>query len=106
MKDYRLSEIKKACLQQPESCDDCKCESFCHCTIGKGLVPGQWDNIDPRDMIELPCKISIANDKWQVIHRDKDNAITIRTFREEAEADKFLYELREKNIKKLIRATS
>ena len=101
MKDYRLSEISEICEKMQEeygsnACDMCEnlhygAEQFCIHKIGDDC-PCEW-NIDPRDMIELPCKCkSTVNRDWLVYYRSKYDCglIEQQAFSSEAEADAFL----------------
>ena len=99
MKDYRLSEIKDICEQQG-SCDDCECADVCHRVHKYKFIPNEWDDIEPRDMIELPCKISVRSDNeafWQVAYRGltRSGIVIVTDFSEESEADAFLADLKD-----------
>lgn len=76
-------------------CVGCEAENFCW--HAKPYVPQYWD-IEPRDMIELPCK---EKNTWgelvsyDVIFRDKyGHTHIIHDFFDEAKADAFLKELK------------
>ena len=111
MKDYRLSEIKDICKQLHAEYGECACDE---CYIGTMCwkvcdesIPKDWDDIEPRDMIELPCKLKyikinpdrqkyfIGSEAWKVIYMAKyDGQIYDESFDEEVEADEFLQELK------------
>ena len=92
MKDYRLSEVQAICVKRKRinaGCVGCEMEEFCF-----ALSPACVD-IEPRDIIELPCKIANPNDlptaNWQVIWRKQEGGcIETRTFSNETDADMFL----------------
>ena len=99
MKDYRLSEIKAHCkarvAKHQNPCKGCEMEVVC-----KDTFPVGWD-IEPRDMIELPCK---EKNTWgnlvsyDVIFRDKyGHTHIIHDFFDEAKADAFLADLKGEN---------
>lgn len=94
MKDYRLSEAQAICEKRKRrnaSCIGCEMEQFCF-----ALNPASVD-IDPRDMIELPCKCqSLQNGDWLVYYRSSYdcNLIELRAFSYETNADAFLAELK------------
>lgn len=105
MKDYRLSEIKDICEKMQEeygsnACDMCEntlyeVEQFCIHKIGDNC-PCEW-HIEPRDMIELPYKLSMANGKaYSVYWRQQFGLINEEVFATEAEADEFITKLKEK----------
>ena len=96
MKDYRLSEIIAECEKQ-ENCNDCPCGDFCKYVDVFSEYPAEWNDIEPRDMIELPCKCkSTVNRDWLVYYRSKYDCglIEQQAFSSEAEADAFLAELK------------
>lgn len=97
MKDYRLSEIKDICEQQG-SCDDCECADVCHRVHKYKFIPNEWDDIEPRDMVELPCKMEYEGKYgkcWKVYYRNVlDGTIDHKGFYDETQADKFLQELK------------
>ena len=92
MKDYRLSEIKNGDWRDGDSTKSC----------GEFLRELQYDleneDIEPRDMIELPCKelrTESFGNIWDVYHRNaKYGFIQHEYFNTEAEADAFLARLR------------
>lgn len=107
MKDYRLSEIVTHCKEMHDrygekACDNCDGARFCENQYAN--IPRYWTDehdIEPRDMIELPCKIPLTaiNGQvlsWQVAYRSVLGIGDIRTrlFDTEAEADAFLAELK------------
>ena len=102
MKDYTLSEAKKIC-EEHRTCGDCPLKIVTSRGIGCVFcnIPSQWQNpIEPRDMIELPCKTPANADpwqispyKWQVIWRGSYKICT-GEFHTEEEADAFLAELK------------
>ena len=106
MKDYRLSEIVAHCEKMGGDCEVCEGEDRginCACQrISSRFTPTfWWKVIEPRDMIELPCKIPMIaiNEQvlsWQVAYRSVLGTGDIRTrlFDTEAEADAFLAELK------------
>ena len=103
MKDYRLSEIKDICEQQ-DSCDDCECADVCHRVHKYKFIPTEWDDIEPRDMIELPCKIPMIaiNEQalaYQVVYRSilGTGEIVTRIFDNETDADVFLSYCKKRN---------
>ena len=111
MKDFRLSEIKTKCTGNCFKCDERNEElsKFCRRfikTYDDREMPRDWD-IEPRDMIELPCKLKyikinpdrqkyfIGSEAWKVIYMAKyDGQIYDESFDEEVEADEFLQELK------------
>ena len=114
MKDYSLSEIKTHCKKMQEeygsnACDMCEnthyeVEQFCIHKIVDDC-PCEWE-IEPRDMIELPCKEQFYVNEgtfrprtvWSVIFRDDiSGAVSIESFNTEPEADEFIAKLKEKN---------
>lgn len=98
MKDYRLSEVKECCKHMcakfPKPCKDCEMQAIC-----KDTLPLGWD-IEPRDMIELPCKehrVNAYGDVWDVYYRDYEcyGKIDNKIFFTEANADEFIAQLKE-----------
>lgn len=96
MKDYRLSEIKEICEKQKD-CDDCECVEFCGIIDAyNGMPIDIFDSlkIEPRDMIELPCKMqyhdSVFGLAWIVLWYNKNGDIDGKNFITEAEADEFI----------------
>ncbi len=102
MKDYTLSEAKKIC-EEHRTCSDCPLKIITQRGIGCVFcnIPSQWQNpIEPRDMIELPCKISVRSDNesfWQVAYRGltRSGIVIVTDFSEESEADAFLADLKD-----------
>lgn len=111
MKDYRLSEIRDICETMHNEFGEYAC-IYCEnnglgdfCTVEFVDSPTDWYvDVEPRDMIELPCKIEVNADpckievnadpyKWQVIWRGSYRIHTCE-FYTEAEADAFLAELK------------
>ena len=114
MKDYRLSEIKEICEEKCNSCSlkeipckSCKMQEICK-TLNwqkyhRGFSPNNWD-IEPRDMIELPCKIPMIaiNEQalaYQVVYRSilGTGEIVTRIFDNETDADVFLSYCKKRN---------
>ena len=99
MKDYRLSEIIAECKKQ-KNCSSCPCCDFCEYVDVYSMYPAEWENVEPRDMIELPCKQALDIDnkvyQWEVIYRGKNGLIYFNMFGTEAEADAFLNKLLQK----------
>lgn len=98
MKDYTLSEVKAHCKARvgkyPFPCRGCEMEVIC-----KSTLPVGWD-IEPRDMLDLPCKQEIEFSKehseWQVVWRDDFiQRIRFADFPTESEADAFLADLKD-----------
>ena len=95
MKDFRLSEIKEICKN-----GGC-CPLIMNCGGNRGnLAPSYWE-IEPRDMIELPCKIPLALTDgtttfkvWQLVYRGNDGRVIERIYTTEIEANKALQELK------------
>ena len=110
MKDYLLSEIKEICKQLHAEYGDCACDE---CYIGTMCwkvcdesIPKDWDDIEPRDMIELPRKEEFEFVQncgmvrhWRVYYLDKENNNIMRHqyFLSEFEADEFIKKLKEGN---------
>lgn len=107
MKDYTLSEMRTHCLNILHSglnCEHCKKYDrplFDFCMNGLNDVPSDWKlKLEPRDLIELPCKIVVTCLSgfpcWQVVWRNRsgNGSIVTKDFDTEAEADKFLEELK------------
>ncbi len=97
MKDYRLSEIKNGYWGDSDITKS-RGEYELLCELQYDL---EDENIEPRDMLELPCKIPLTaiNGQvlsWQVVYRSVLGTGDIRTrlFGSEAEADAFLAELK------------
>ncbi len=102
MKDYRLSEIRDECRRKRAEKRDCgyigKCEftRACHPYLEMDDVPYpfEWDDIEPRDMIDIPCKIPYMNrylqKKYLVIYRKDNGALDWSDGNNEAEADELL----------------
>ena len=99
MKDYRLSEVQAICVKRKRinaGCIGCEMEEFCF-----ALSPACVD-IEPRDMIELPCKEHFTythhnghiTENWRVYYRSEFDLIETAIFPTEAEADAFLEKLR------------
>ena len=93
MKDYRLSEIKYIC-EKTESCKNCECSGLCFVLTDMRSLT----EIEPRDMIDLPCKEHRINRNLHVIdvyyRNPKFGFIEHDVFPSETEADKFLQELK------------
>lgn len=108
MKDYRLSEIKEICEKMhnefgENACINCENNGLGDfCTVEFENYPTDWYvDVEPRDMIELPCKIPMIaiNEQvlsWQVAYRSVLGTGDIRTrlFDTESETDAFLAELK------------
>ena len=103
MKDYTLSEVASVCISKQTlyngtvlyDCKNCELEQICS--------PTKWGSkvgeiIEPRDMIELPCKniyVGIAGvNRFQVLYRSTYGNIETRLYRTETEADEFLARLK------------
>ena len=99
MKDYTLSEAKKIC-EEHRTCGDCPLKIVTLRGIGCifGIMPRNWKNpIEPRDMIDLPCKLpAVSGKQLQVVYRDKYGYVRSKPYDldEESEADAFLAELK------------
>ena len=97
MKDYLLSEIKAICDDCVGDCDFCEISHECD-FLGIEKYPIYWENIEPRDMIELPCKMEYEGKYgkcWKVYYRNVlDGTIDNKGFYDETQADKFLQELK------------
>ena len=113
MKDYRLSEIIEHCKRMAEGgrgqqdCYNCtednfELSTFCinnfnRCPL---LWENLWENIEPLDIIELPCKIKVAYlgdvSAWQVVRRNKNGVVETvnEIFCTEEDADAFLANLK------------
>ena len=95
MKDYRLSEIKEICKTTIGGCNNCGVQNECH--LLSAQQPHGWD-IEPRDMIELPCKMEYEGKYgkcWKVYYRNVlDGTIDHKGFYDETQADDFLQELK------------
>ncbi len=95
MKDYRLSEILSYCYSNGD-CKQCELEKICSHRLDYISIC----NIEPRDMIELPCINEIDKSKtgcytldgkfYEVIFRDKDGSIKVMQAESKDEAYKFL----------------
>ena len=109
MKDYRLSEIKEICEAMhnkygENACIYCENEGLGDfCNVEFENYPIDWYvDIEPRDMIELPCKDYVffkdeedEEEYWFVYYRSTEfNCIDCKFFETEAEADAFLAELK------------
>ena len=104
MKDYRLSEMRDICAGhfcERGACEYCEAQDkelhdFCQEYFGT-TCPASYSDIEPRDMIELPCKCkSTVNRDWLVYYKSKYDCglIEQQAFSSEAEADAFLAELK------------
>ena len=106
MKDFTLSEIKTKCTGNCFKCDERNEElsKFCRRfikTYDDREMPRDWD-IEPRDMIELPCKEHFTythdnghiTENWRVFYRGEFALIETAFFPTEAEADAFIAELK------------
>ena len=102
MKDFTLSEIKTKCTGNCFKCDERNEElsKFCRRFIKTHddcEMPRDWD-IEPRDMIELPCKEHFfcmrddghITENWRVFYRGEFALIETAIFPTEPEADAFL----------------
>lgn len=92
MKDYKLSEIKDICKYRKANfshpCDGCE---FWNVVCDEWTTSFETLDIEPRDMIELPCKQYITTKKcWFVYYRDKAGDVLPMFCGNEAEADEFL----------------
>ena len=112
MKDYTLSEIVAHCKKMKESenpCSLCKVQNNdIHelCQNEFDSMPAVWDkmygDIEPRDMIELPCKEHFTythdnghiTENWRVFYRSELALIETAIFPTEPEADAFLEKLK------------
>ena len=102
MKDYRLSEVRdmcEECWERKRNCDECGVEGMCSSCFDE--LPYNWDDIEPRDMIELPCKVRFEDKMtgktiigWQVLSRKDGGYVGSDWFTKEEEADEFLQELK------------
>ena len=96
MKDYTLSEQKAICMKYAEvGCRKCEIHDFCHNVRFKR--PFAYDDIEPRDMIELPCKLpAVSGKQLQVVYRDKYGYVRSKPYDldEEPDADAFLADLK------------
>ena len=96
MKDYTLSEIKAICDDCVGDCDFCQISYECD-SLGIEKYPTHWENIEQRDMIELPCKLpAVSGKQLQVVYRDKYGYVRSKPYDldEEPEADAFLADLK------------
>ena len=103
MKDYRLSEIKEICKSMTGNGGCLKCTLYPNVCLKTliDVVPNKWD-IEPRDMIELPCKEHFTythdnghiTENWRVFYRGEFALIETAFFPTEAEADAFIAELK------------
>lgn len=104
MKDYTLSEIKAHCEKMHDRYGG---EACIRCEKGiSGFCMGQflskpcfgWNDIEPRDMIELPYKefheVYAGQGLWFVFYRAEGRLMDSRYFNEEESADAFLAELK------------
>ena len=94
MKDYTFSEMLEICREY-DDCAGCPFETICQ----NGIASVNERDIEPRDMIELPCMIILgvpACMEFVVIYKDKHGLVKIKTFdcTQEAEADAFLSSLK------------
>lgn len=108
MKDYRLSEIKEICKKMQveygsNSCDMCEnlhydVEQLCCHKFEEGC-PCNFNDIEPRNMIELPCKQqyhdSVFGLAWIVLWCNQNGNIDGKNFITEDDADEFLAKLKE-----------
>lgn len=99
MKDYRLSEIQNHNWNELwDLSDDIAKRRIEFVFLRNAQYSLEHLDIEPRDMIELPCKIATPNDifiDWQVIWRTKEGGcIGTKSFDCEAKADAFLAELK------------
>ena len=104
MKDYRLSEIVVHCKEMHDKYGENACE-LCDREVSEFCIkefencPSHWDDIKPRDMVELPCKIevkyAINYSNWQVVWRNRNGngSLMTKMLETEPEADEFLAEL-------------
>ena len=107
MKDYRLSEIVAHCKEMHDrygekACDNCEGARFCENQFAN--TPQYWvdeHEIEPRDMIELPCKLITdfgdGTKMFQIVWRGAHSKLIVtRDFdnEHEAESDEFLAELK------------
>lgn len=92
MRDYLLSEIKNANLSELTDCVEL---THIHFLI-------KDCNIEPRDMIELPCKEHFTythdnghiTENWRVFYRGQFALIETAFFSTEQDADEFLAKLK------------
>ena len=94
MKDYLFSEMLNICREY-DDCLGCPFETICQ----NGIASVNERDIEPRDVIELPCMITLgvpAFMEFVVIYRDKYELIKIKTFdcTQECEANAFLESLK------------
>lgn len=106
MKDYRLSEIFAYCKEMHDkyygmqACMYCVLDNPDLSEVCEKLekCPLQWNDIEPRDMIELPYKqfheVYASSGLWFIFYRNKDGLMESRYFNEETEADEFLAKLK------------
>lgn len=98
MKDYLLSEIKAICDDCVGDCDFCEISYECD-SLGIEKYPTHWENIEQRNMIELPCKIYSTDTGYphiQIVWRGIGGVVIIQFFDDEDEADEFLQKLKGK----------
>ena len=105
MKDYTLSEIKAHCNRmtgrnnEGPDCDRCEEENlelYRFCIDNIYPCPRRFE-VEPRDMIELPCKLpAVSGKQLQVVYRDKCGCVRSKPYDldEEPEADTFLADLK------------
>ena len=105
MKDYRLSEIKNHDRNKDwEVCDDELLSPLEIARLRDIHDDILYTNIEPRDMIELPCKSHFVyehddghiTENWRVFYREEFALIGTAVFPTEPEADAFLEELKNK----------
>ena len=99
MKDYRLSEIQNHNFNELWALsDDIAKRRLEFEFLRKAQYSLEHLDIEPRDMIELPCKVRLKLDKstvvWQIVSRAEDNGISTRIFINESRADEYLAELK------------
>ena len=99
MKDYKLSEVVEICKKYGGNCYLCPFQRFGDAVLCSfDVAPRSWDiDIEPRDMIELPCKIPYSNVcdevKYFVIYMKNNGFVSITNGYTEDDADKLLLEL-------------
>ncbi len=107
MKDYRLSEMQAICEKMhnefgKNACNLCDREVSEFCIKEFENCPSHWDDIEPRDMIELPYKDYVFDeeeqtDNWFVYYRSTEfKCVDCSYFDTEADADAFVNELLQK----------
>ena len=106
MKDYLLSEIKNHDWHEEwEVSNDITKGHFEYELLREFQYDLKYKDIEPRDMIELPCINEIDKSKtgcytldgkfYEVIFRDKDGSIKVEQAESKDEANKFLAMLKE-----------